>query len=173
MKKSLYDILGVPPSATIDEIKHAFRVLAKETHPDVNGNNPEASKRFTEVLEAYTILSNPQKKEEYDRNLNSSRTFTTATQKDKIEEIKKFVEEIYKELKPYQDQAVSYAIKGSLWFLGGSLVTLLSGGVVIAWGAMLYGFIAAIQGFYKSWQIKNYIKTVENKMFADIDRYCC
>jgi molecular chaperone DnaJ len=60
-----YAVLGVPREATSDEIKRAYRKLARELHPDVNPD-PETQERFKEVTRAYEVLSDPQKREMYD-----------------------------------------------------------------------------------------------------------
>jgi molecular chaperone DnaJ len=60
-----YDVLGVDRSATPEEIKKAYRRLARELHPDVNPS-PEASERFKDVTHAYDVLSDPQQRERYD-----------------------------------------------------------------------------------------------------------
>ena len=61
-----YGILEVERSASQDEIKKAYRKLAKQYHPDVNPNNPEAEAKFKEVTEAYEVLSDETKKSNYD-----------------------------------------------------------------------------------------------------------
>ena len=62
-----YAILGVDREASPDEIKKAFRRLARATHPDANPDDPGAEARFREVAEAYEVLSNPEKRARYDR----------------------------------------------------------------------------------------------------------
>lgn len=62
-----YGILGVPRDATPEEIKSAFRRLARKYHPDVNPNDPSAEEKFKEIGEAYAVLSDPEKRREYDR----------------------------------------------------------------------------------------------------------
>lgn len=62
-----YDILGISPTATPEEIKTAHRNLARKTHPDKNPNDPNASDKFKKISEAYEILSDPNKKNNYDR----------------------------------------------------------------------------------------------------------
>ena len=66
-EKDYYDILGVKKSASADEIKKAYRSLAKKFHPDKNKGNKEAENRFKEMSEAYAVLSDTEKREQYDR----------------------------------------------------------------------------------------------------------
>ena len=65
MKDSYYDILGVPDTATQDEIKKAYRKLARKLHPDVN-NDPKEQERFKDITNAYEVLSDENKRKEYD-----------------------------------------------------------------------------------------------------------
>ncbi|MDH7569423.1 MAG: molecular chaperone DnaJ [Armatimonadota bacterium] len=66
VKRDYYEVLGVSRNASMEEIKRAFRKLARETHPDHNPNNKEAEERFKEINAAYEVLSDPQKREQYD-----------------------------------------------------------------------------------------------------------
>ena len=66
MAKSLYDTLEVSENASSDEIKKAYRKLARKYHPDVN-KEPEAEEKFKEINAAYEVLSDPEKKSQYDQ----------------------------------------------------------------------------------------------------------
>ncbi|MCD8360662.1 MAG: molecular chaperone DnaJ [Acidaminococcaceae bacterium] len=66
-KKDYYDVLGVSKTATADEIKKAYRKLARQYHPDVNKDNLEAAEKFKEASEAYSVLSDEQKRAQYDQ----------------------------------------------------------------------------------------------------------
>jgi curved DNA-binding protein len=65
--RDYYEVLGVPRTAGDKEIKAAFRRLARQYHPDVNPNEPEAAERFKEINEAREVLSDPEKRRRYDR----------------------------------------------------------------------------------------------------------
>lgn len=66
-KRDYYEVLGVAKNAGDAEIKKAYRVLAKKYHPDMNPGDKEAEKKFKEASEAYAILSDPDKRRQYDQ----------------------------------------------------------------------------------------------------------
>ena len=65
--RDLYEVLGVGRTAGADEIKKAYRKLARRYHPDVNPGSPDATKRFREIQEAYAVLSDADKRAQYDQ----------------------------------------------------------------------------------------------------------
>ena len=75
MPRDYYEILGVPRDATQEEIKRAYRRLIRKYHPDLNPNDPTAEERFKEIREAYEVLSDPKKRELYDRFGHAWRQF--------------------------------------------------------------------------------------------------
>src|SRR5438270_13405122 len=66
-EKDYYDILGVKKNATDEELKKAYRTLAKKYHPDKNKGNKEAENKFKEISEAYAVLTDKEKRQQYDR----------------------------------------------------------------------------------------------------------
>lgn len=66
-KRDYYEVLGIPRNASPDEIKKAYRSMARKYHPDVNRDDENAAEKFKEINDAHEILSDPQKREVYDR----------------------------------------------------------------------------------------------------------
>jgi molecular chaperone DnaJ len=66
-KRDYYEVLGVKKDASADEMKKVYRALAKKYHPDKNPNDKVAEERFKEIQEAYDVLSDPEKRAEYDQ----------------------------------------------------------------------------------------------------------
>lgn len=71
-QRDYYNILKISPEATIEEIKASFRSLARQYHPDLNPDDPEAAEYFKEISEAYDTLSDSLKRSRYDRDRNLS-----------------------------------------------------------------------------------------------------
>jgi DnaJ-class molecular chaperone len=67
MPRDYYDVLGLQRGASETEVKKAFRRLARELHPDVNAHDPEAEEKFKAAAEAYEVLSDPERRQAYDR----------------------------------------------------------------------------------------------------------
>jgi molecular chaperone DnaJ len=80
MSRDYYEVLGVPKTATADEIKKAYRQLALKFHPDQNPNDPQAETTFKNVSEAYEVLGKPESRLRYDQNLsvNVSSPYSTS-----------------------------------------------------------------------------------------------
>jgi molecular chaperone DnaJ len=66
-KQDYYELLGISRSASADDVKKAYRKLARQCHPDANPDDPNAEGRFKEISEAYMVLSDPEKRSNYDR----------------------------------------------------------------------------------------------------------
>ena len=69
MLKNYYKVLGVDVLSPPEDIKRAYRKLAKEYHPDMNPDNPDAQQMFQDVKDAYDVLSCPEERLKYDRQL--------------------------------------------------------------------------------------------------------
>ena len=66
-KRDYYEVLGVSRGCSEDELKKAYRTLAKKYHPDMNKNDPKAEEKFKEVNEAFAVLSDKEKRARYDQ----------------------------------------------------------------------------------------------------------
>jgi curved DNA-binding protein CbpA len=72
--KNLYQLLGLAKEASEDDIQRAHRKLVREYHPDTNPKDPRAEERFKEIQQAYEVLSDDKKRQEYDKTLRTSST---------------------------------------------------------------------------------------------------
>jgi curved DNA-binding protein CbpA len=72
--KDLYGVLGLSRGASQDDVRRAYRKLVREHHPDANPGDHSAEERFKEIQQAYEVLSNPEKRREYDKRFHASST---------------------------------------------------------------------------------------------------
>ncbi len=79
---TLYSVLRIPETASSEDIKQAYRKLAKLWHPDLHPDDMSAGKRMQEITEAYTVLSDPAKKWKYDETLQRQRAALVAKQQE-------------------------------------------------------------------------------------------
>jgi len=180
--KNPYEILGVPSNASMDLIKSAFRRLAKETHPDINGGSQQMTARFREIAEAYAILADPVQKKYWDSfNLGGSNQQQTTENRSYYSnarataiDIENYIHSLFEEVKPYKEAAKKSAFIGMAWLIGGILVTFGSyaatvsnggGTYFVAWGAILFGGIQAVRSFFNFIKINNAVTEVETKMW--------
>ena len=80
-----YKILGVPRDADEEQIKRAYRKKAKQYHPDLNPGNAEAEAKFKEIVEAYEVLGNAEKRESYDLKQEKAAVFGQKTGQNRTE----------------------------------------------------------------------------------------
>jgi DnaJ-class molecular chaperone len=101
--KNYYEILEIEKDASEDEIKLAYRKLAKKYHPDLNKSDPHAKERFIRLKEAYDTLIDPQRRKIYDesgynpRNVDLSEVF----RRNDFRTIRDILRAIYGEVRPY------------------------------------------------------------------------
>jgi curved DNA-binding protein CbpA len=171
-----YATLGVPKTASDEEVKSAFRRLAKETHPDLNGNDPSKIARFREVAEAYAVLSDPEKRRAYDEapaggaswQRQANEGWAGRARKFTAEDIENAIHQMRQEADLYKAMARKKLWSGLAWLIGGILVTLMSGGMVIAWGAILFGGFQAFRSFAVYNRINDAVRQAEEAMWNNL-----
>ncbi len=102
-KKDYYDLLGIEKDSTEEEIKVAYRKLAKKYHPDLNKTDPQAKEKFIEVKEAYDTLIDPVKRKTYDQLKNNPQTFdwSDLIRTSDFRTFREILREIYRNRTPY------------------------------------------------------------------------
>ena len=107
---SYYEILGVGPGASLDEIKRSFRSLAMKHHPDKNKNSEESRLRFMKIVEAYEVLSDDNSRRTYDGTSTGHERSPSWTPPADIGRVYS-----YEEIKKRYRQSRSSDIKGGMW----------------------------------------------------------
>ena len=177
-----YGVLGLARSASLNEIKRAFRRLAKDTYRDLNENNPRSVKRFNEVTEAYAILSDPDQKAIYDvrDKMGVSKSCETETSTElnrnayfKAMTIRMLISQLYIQTAPLKAEAIKAVLKGFFWLIGGGAVTLFSynsagetgGRYIIFGGAIIFGGIQCIRAFIYYFRVQKALSDAENELW--------
>lgn len=189
-----YQVLGVCQTASDAEIKSAFRRLAKETHPDLHGNDPDYVIRFRDITEAYEILSDPEKRKEYNMSHSEhhqgapaqeehSETYQTTnynTQRSAYD-YATYMQKVHAEVAPYKEQALKALFVSILWLALGIGVTAVSytltspgGRFTVAAGAILFGGWETIKNLIKFVQleiaISKYVSGVKSSFNPDFNK---
>ncbi|HAI76479.1 MAG TPA: hypothetical protein DCM08_09535 [Microscillaceae bacterium] len=137
--KDYYAVLGVSRQASLNEIKKAYRALAMRYHPDRN-KNPEAQARFVEIVEAYEVLSNPEKRFNYD-------VFWGAFGQDNVVifQYDQWAEQAHQKAEqyaamPYEDfvKKLLFEVRIAVNYIPNLLAMALVGGVMVVWLYQLF-----------------------------------
>ena len=128
-----YDVLGVGPSASLDDIKRSFRNLAMKHHPDRNKNSEESRQRFMKIVEAYEVLSDEQSRRRYD-GASTDPTPSAWTPPADIGRVYS-----YEEIKKRYRRSPSSDVRGGMWDIS-------DGASFGMWKAtmLLFGCMAAV-----------------------------
>jgi curved DNA-binding protein CbpA len=175
--KATYDpfgVLGVSRTATTDEVKSAYRRIARETHPDLHGENHSNVRRFTEATEAYAVLSNPKRRAEFERSGAVDDDFVAETR----DAIFAAVADLRQTAAAAKEEAFGAALRGLGWLAVGALVSLASyaaaasspggGRYTVLVGAIFFGGLQAIRGFVACARISNMASNIEKNLWSGI-----
>lgn len=169
---SPYEVLGVPQDASSEEIRSAYRRLAKETHPDRHGGSTAAAARFREVTEAYTLLNDPEQRARFDQDgtVNDTRVAEATA------EVLRAVAYVRQQAAQARGAATRAAVIGSAWLAFGLFITIGSllsvadggGRYVVMWGAIIFGGYQAIRGFSTRARINEEADRLEQELWSYI-----
>ena len=181
--KDPYAVLGVDRNADLDTIKRAFHIKAKETHPDLNKDNPNAAAEFRDVVDAYAILSNEQSRREYDASVDTGADYnapeqaTEETEEEyydpaEQEDYQSYYYRMYAQLADLASDAIGKLFSGFVcivigvcFSLGGYLYASIHGGTYTMWyGIAVIGVLSSITGFYRYLKIRKAMKEFEKNM---------
>lgn len=168
-----YEVLGIPTTATLDEVKSAYRRVAKETHPDLHGGSPEHAVRFRAATEAYAVLADPDQRRRYDASGSVDEAYVSATR----EEVYAAVAYVQSLAAQARGAARASALRGLAWLAGGLLITVIGyaaaassggGGYVIMYGAIIFGGWQALRGLAAYVRIGAQAAEIEREIWSTI-----
>ena len=187
MIRDPYETLGVSHNATEEEIKVAFRKIAKTCHPDVNGGKSDLTAKFRDAAEAYEVLSNKDRKARYDAFYNSGETSQGTTTNPYEEQYyyeaqsdaratEQTIHEVLDMLKGYRNEAIKSIFIGLACIAGGLAITIGSwlyasnhgGTYVVTYGLIIMGAIAAIRSFYHAISISISIGKIKREFWESL-----
>ncbi len=170
-----YEILGVPQNATDEDIKKAYRKIAKATHPDLNGGNTSRTEVFTQATEAYRFLLDKNLRAQYD--YYSSTSQETAYQayenyaeqnRDDADDYEEFIRNMVSEIQQARVSSRFDIISGIALLFLGVIATLISFALAdpgehyrIFWGLVILGGIGAVKSLYSYVVLLNTIRDYE------------
>ena len=170
-----YEILGVPQNATEEDIKKAYRKIAKATHPDLNGGDTSKTEAFTQATEAYRFLLDKNLRAQYD--YYSSTSQDTAYQayenyaeqnRDEAEDYEEFIRNMVSEIQQARVSSQFSIVSGIVMLFLGVAATLISYALAdpgehyrIFWGLVILGGIGAIKSLYSYVVLLNTIRDYE------------
>ena len=178
--KNPYKVLGLPVAATDDEIKSAFRKLAKMTHPDLSKIKKNTNYSFNEIAKAYILLSDPVKREKLDLIIESSDDSNQILKEINIdnidlqaEEIEYYIHLVHKQVNPYREKADKYIIHGVGFLLFGVLLSIviyfLLTKNIFVFSAVLAGGILSLISFYRYYIFSLKLAKAEVEIWEKLD----
>ncbi|HAL29329.1 MAG TPA: hypothetical protein DCP20_01245 [Coriobacteriia bacterium] len=165
-----YQVLGVASTATLAEIKSAYRRLAMQTHPDLHGGSDEHAARFRAVTDAYAILIDPAQRRRFDEGglVDHERVASAA------QDIYAAIAYVRTMAAQAKATARSAALRGVAWLAGGAIITLIGyisavssggGSYPIFYGAIFFGGYQAFRGFAAYVQIDAKARKIERDIW--------
>lgn len=168
-----YGTLGVSSTATTDQIKSAYRRIARETHPDLQPGSPESAERFRRATDAYAILSDPAQRRRFDESGSVDQAGIAAT----TEAILSQITHVRVIAESAKARARASALRGLAWLVAGAAITAIGyssaasssgSSYFVMWGAILFGGLQALRGFAAYFRIDARLHEIERDLWSSV-----